>query len=458
MSVRRLSAIVLLTGSLLCFAYSTGGSAEAKPAKPAPPALPPQEQCRVLSATQLADSARAASTPTEPTKILRVLPGGAVAKIELPVVTPANSVYCARFLDSDRPLRVLTAIPGTAEKAGTTALTLEVPELGFWYQHREIALVSFPVDAKGQLKLDSPGVAVRQKVWVSNGLLSFIGALATVVLAYLVAVAVLGRIGKSYSFNPVYLTSGTFDKASLSQFQIFGFTLLVLGLLVFAMLRTNVLSDISADILLLLGISAGGAGGSKVAGIMKKRLSFDNWSWLRNQGWLTGYEAGIGQAPDPSRARWGDLLKAEDGSLDIYSFQLVTFSLLVAYSLLTSDLEKLATFTVPPNLLALLGLSNVVYIGGKAVAPNSVGELDEKVRALRDAERNWVAKVVAAVNPLPDQPGKQGRAKTDAPAEYQVYITAAREAARMLKAVHGAAGTKFKVEPISDADLMPVFP
>jgi len=456
MLVGRWSAIVLLTALLLWFGHSVGNPAENKSAKPAP--APPQEQCMTLPAKQAADSAGAASIPTEPTKILRVLAGGAIARVEIPVVAPANSVYCARFLEEGRSPRVLAAIPGTGEKTGTTAVTLEVPELGFWYRQREFVLVSFPVESKGQLKLDSPGVAVRQKVWVSNGLLSFAGALAAVLLAYLVAVAVLGRIGKSYSFNPVYLTSGTFDKASLSQFQIFGFTLLVLGLLVFAMLRTNVLSDISTDILLLLGISAGGAGGSKVAGIMKKRLAFDNWSWLRNQGWLTGYEAGLGQAPDPHRARWGDLLKAEDGSLDVYSFQLVTFSLLVAYSLLTSDLEKLATFSVPPNLLALLGLSNVVYIGGKAVAPNSVGELDEKVRALRDAEKNWVAKVVAVVSPLPDQPSKQGRAKTDAPAEYQGYITAAREAARMLKAVYGADGTKFEVEPISDADLMPAFP
>jgi len=73
------------------------------------------------------------------------------------------------------------------------------------------------------------------------------------------------------------------------------------------------LSDISKDILLLLGISAAGAAGSKMAEISKKTLSFANWSWLCNQGWLTVAEAEMGRTSDPSRTHWGDLLKT-DGS------------------------------------------------------------------------------------------------------------------------------------------------
>src|SRR5574341_144144 len=127
MLAKRWSAIALLASVLLSFCPSVGNPAENKAAKPAPlaPAVP-QEQCATLRAKELTESARAAATPTEPTKVLRVLPGGAAAKIEIPVVAPANSVYCARFLDRDRPLRVLTAIPGTAEKAGSTTVALEV--------------------------------------------------------------------------------------------------------------------------------------------------------------------------------------------------------------------------------------------------------------------------------------------------------------------------------------------
>jgi len=62
------------------------------------------------------------------------------------------------------------------------------------------------------------------------------------------------------------------------------------------------------------------------------------------------------------------------------------------------------------------------------------------------------------VAPIAGQPAKQTAAIKTAPAQYQAYLTAAREAARMLKSLYGAEGTKFKAEPIPDRDLMPVFP
>ena len=45
---------------------------------------------------------------------------------------------------------------------------------------------------------------------------------------------------------------------------------------------------------------------------------------------------------------------------------------------------------------------------------------------------------------LPDQPAKQGKARELAPDRYVAYIEAAAEAARMLKSIYGAQGTKFK--------------
>lgn len=191
---------------------------------------------------------------------------------------------------------------------------------------------------------------------------------------------------------------------------------------------------------------------------MKKRLSFENWSWLRSKGWLTAHEVEAGKEPDPKRARWGDLLRADDGSLDIYSFQLAVFSLLVGLSLLTSDLDSMATFGIPKNLLALLGLSNVVYIGGKAVAPSSFAELDEKVRALREAERDWLAKIAKDMTSLNNQQAKLQAAITRAPEPYARHIVAAREAARMLTSLYGTEDTKFKSEPIPDEKLLPIFP
>ncbi len=106
----------------------------------------------------------------------------------------------------------------------------------------------------------------------------------------------------------------------------------------------------------------------------------------------------------------------------------------------------------------MLGLSSVVFIGGQAVDPNSIGELDEKVKAVRAAERQWVTAATPHVTPLQGQPAKRQKAVSAAPDKYQAYLAPAREAARMLKSIYGADGTKFKDEPIVDDLLMPDFP
>lgn len=461
MSIWRWGLRVAFSVTLVCFTLLSCNTARAENTP-----VSAEDPCPT-SFQDLADKARHANTLTQLTE--SVLPGGAVTTIEIPEVVPDRSVFCVIFKapsEVDSPVRVLAALPDKEHKKTKLKLDLVTYNVEFGpATQRELALVSFPhkQDKPDELDLSSPSVAVMQKVKISNGRFAFLGSVAAVVLAYSVIVLVVGRIRGNYRRDPVYLTSDHFDKASLSRLQLLGFTLLVWGLLVFILLRTNVLSDISEHILWLLGISAGGTVGVRVAENIKERLSFENWSWLRNQGWLTAheegtYKEGIRVEPDPNCARWGDLLKATDGSLDIYKFQLAVFSLLVGLKLLTSDLATLATFTIPPNLLTLLGLSNGVYIGGKAVAPNSIGELDKKVAELRDAERAWIAKVMAATTAQATPQEKFNAAVQSAPSEYEVYMTSAREAVRMLKSLYGAEGTKFKTEPIDDTELTPPFP
>jgi hypothetical protein len=420
----------------------------------------PQAQCAALPVQQLLAGAQKARAPSQIESGVRVLAGGQSVKVKVLAAPDSKEVYCARFEEGGAAVRVVDAADAKSpDDRKRTELTLSVPDLGFgWHRPRQLLVASFPVDANGVLKTESPGVYAAREFPVSNGVSCMLVSLAVVLVAYIAAVLALGRVGGGgYSWDPVYLTSDTKDKASLSQFQIFFFTLIVLWLLTFIALRTGMLSDISLDVLLLLGISAGGTVGSKVADHMKKRLSYENWAWLRNRDWLTAYETGIGQPADAKRARWGDLLKT-DGDFDIYSFQLAVFSVVVAYSLVTTGVDQLATFEIPANLKGLLGLSNVVYIGGKAISPNSVGELDLKLTDLRHAELDWFAQVVNVVKPLPDQQAKFDAATAAAPEKSQAYMSLAREIARMLKGLYGRDGTKFKGEPIADSELMPVFP
>jgi hypothetical protein len=437
----------------------------------APAETPPdrlRKDCSTLSAAQIRAAGVNAKTQAslEPAKKATsfealtqwaVLPGGSRTTVWLTGLTAPpmpNQIYCARLVEDDLPVGVI-ATP-LKDDPSKSELTLSAPDMPFGPQRkRKLVLVSYTL-SDGRFDPDTPCVFAQEWFAVSDGLFSFVVALCVVLLAYVVSVLALGRVGNAYSWNPVYLTSDRSDRASLSQLQIYCFTLIVFGLLTYGLLRIALLSEISGDVLQLLGISAAGAAGANVAEQMKKRLSYDNWAWLRNHGWLTAYESGVGQPADTSRARWGDLLKT-NGDFDVYSFQLAVFSLVVAYALLTADIEHLATFTIPANLKALLGLSNVVYIGGKAINPGSVAELDKKVTDLRSAELSWLGQVDTIVRPLADG-AKLSAAIAAAPEKYRAYIGLAREAARLLTAQYGVKGTTFIGEPINDALLLPALP
>jgi len=240
-------------------------------------------------------------------------------------------------------------------------------------------------------------------------------------------------------FKPVALTAGQFGKASLSNFQIFGFTLVVLFRLLYTLFSSGVLSGLSNDILLLLGISAVGTTGSKVVALGNKRLTFSNWAWLRNHEWLTIGEKGYEKKPELEDAKWSDLIKS-GGSFDVYSFQLLGFSLLVAAELLVGIGSDLATFTLPQNFLSILGLSNVVYLGGKVTDPNSYEELNQKIDELRTEETDLISQY----------PNIQ-------PESYGKYIAKARIVAEMLRSFYGEKGI-FSGNPIDFSKLMPNIP
>lgn len=418
----------------------------------------------VLPVNTLADS-RCASTTTdslikqakniERTRVvdmLSVLPGGDQITVKLPQSFEHDGgLICARILaDNEISVDVVDVL----KTPDSTLLVLEIaePDIGP-IVNGQLVVVVYGLDDKGEVTL--PKVAILEAVMVSSFWFALAASVLVVLVAYGLVIVSKARTTGYWSIDPVFLTAGYFGRASLSQLQVFGFTLLILGLLVYVLLRTSVLSDISADILLLLGISAGGTAGTKVAGTMKKRIDGANWAWLINNGWLVDPNRDENQAKDRSRAKWADLLCTGAG-FDVYSFQLLAVSGLVAAGLISSDLDNLANFSIPEGLLPLLGLSNVVYIGGKAVLPNSITELNVGIKALREAETVWLSAVTLAVMSKVTDDEKLKTAISTAPAEYRNYISVAREVARGLKAMYGN-DAKFTDVYIQDKDLMPHF-
>ncbi|MFT4510223.1 Ig domain-containing protein [Caballeronia sp. 15711] len=193
-------------------------------------------------------------------------------------------------------------------------------------------------------------------------------------------------------FNPVVLTAGSNGRGSPAKLQILFFSLVVLGLVFYLLMLTGHLSGLSNTVLLLMGISGLGSTAAAGAEVTKNRLNYDNWTWLINNQWLPQ-----GGVAEENMAHWQDIV-ATDGEFDVYRFQMVTFSFLVGMSLLKAgaSMTDLSSFDIPEGLLGILGLSQVVYVAGKLVAPPSISDLNDAIKKLRDAERALREKLSAA--------------------------------------------------------------
>lgn len=266
---------------------------------------------------------------------------------------------------------------------------------------------------------DGPKLASIEML-VSPRNTSIFAVFAATVIIYLTIVAAARTVfRKSVGFwrclDPVVLTAGPNGKGSLSKLQLLFFSLIVFAMLAYIYARTGVLSDLSATILILLGISAVGAATSKATDVNANRLAFGNWIWMIRKHWLPP-----GGLAAVNSARLRDLVTS-DGEFDVYHFQMLIFSLVVGVSLLAIGLNGLASFDVPANLLGVLGLSQVVYVGGKLVAPPSCAEFDKAISDLRDLEAKFKAQATTA-NKSPPQ--SLAAAKLLAPTEYTAFKNA----------------------------------
>jgi hypothetical protein len=91
----------------------------------------------------------------------------------------------------------------------------------------------------------------------------------------------------------------------------------------------------------------------------------------------------------------------------------------VGGALLTTGLTDLASFHVPETLIGVLGLSQIVYIGGKLASPPSCADLDAALAELRRKEAAFTALVAQeTANPTADI----AAAKATAQAAYKTAL------------------------------------
>jgi hypothetical protein len=158
-----------------------------------------------------------------------------------------------------------------------------------------------------------------------------------------------------------------------------------------------------------------------VIDVSKNKLSLENFSWLHTQEWLV-------EVKQTKSANWKDLINT-NGSFDVYKYQLLLFSFIVGITLSVSGLNVLTEFKLPQGFLSLIGLSNVVYIFGNTISPNSIAELNKNIDDLRILEKEYFSK-------------------------HDDYIIKARNVAGMLTLIYGKESTKFQTG-IEDFLLQP---
>jgi hypothetical protein len=63
--------------------------------------------------------------------------------------------------------------------------------------------------------------------------------------------------------------------------------------------------------------------------------------------------------------------------------------LVVIGALIAAGVTQLSTFVIPDTILGIVGLSQVVYIGGKLVTPTNMSDLNAAITGLRTEERKF---------------------------------------------------------------------
>jgi hypothetical protein len=178
------------------------------------------------------------------------------------------------------------------------------------------------------------------------------------------------------ALDPVFVTQDATGAASLARLQLLLFTLAVSGVYTYVFVRTGSLATMSQSVLLLLGIAVVGGGLARITGD-RATLSTFNRIWLTARGVLR---------PVQGPPQWRDLVTA-GGEVDLSRLQAIAFSGFAVVALVVSGPADLSSFVVPEQLLWLIGVSQAVYVAGRAVPPETVRRANQEMDALRAAER-----------------------------------------------------------------------
>ncbi|EXI77469.1 MAG: hypothetical protein AW10_03823 [Candidatus Accumulibacter appositus] len=268
---------------------------------------------------------------------------------------------------------------GLGEKNDKSFLGISIPaELGvFWGGSYRFYAVACEITNGGSIQLVAIGNAPVRGFWVPA-----IVAIVVVLLAYVLAGLAVPKEEKKLGVfaNPLRIIKGPFGRASLSSLQIIWFSLVVLGVSTYVLMRTGQLTELSMDVVVLLGIAALGTAAGKATAKSNKSVNSESYLLLQ--------QLGLSFSPN-DKPKSSDLVTEQTGNqsvFDVTKFQMLVFSLVVGIALIISGISGLSNFQLPDAFLALLGVSQAVYVGGKAISPPAIAQLNDLAAGIRKLE------------------------------------------------------------------------
>ncbi len=235
--------------------------------------------------------------------------------VRLPTVAlqwrqPRNARGCSTVA-SGAPAELLSKAP-LEENNSMAVLTVFIPPVPCWWPVYQYARITVTGETAGSGGVQQARVLFDGTIRVSVLWFPLLVTLAVVGFIYPGCAMIAWRLerrrtnrelsGKTImdvvrrpslwkKLDPVQITANAWGRASLPKLQIFGFSLIIFGLLLYSQMRNGILSGLSTDVLLLLGISGVGTAAARYTHLAKRRLSLENWAWLRSQQWLPTTEA-----------------------------------------------------------------------------------------------------------------------------------------------------------------------
>ncbi len=268
----------------------------------------------------------------------------------------------------------------TSAKSGVAQVNVKIPAL-------PETVESNAIGRRGKVAIYTPGFGdtvqnwlfggeenARIAIWASDGndivyvgstthfVDDHIAALIASIAAFLIAYFIVAILWKNKTNNaaatlmqalyPLNVVRGHNGTASLANLQIYWWSLAVFGLMIFVWVATGGLATINETILWLLGVGGAGSLAAKAVAINTRRAL------------PTQQEIEREELADKVPVNFWQLI-SDDGRLDLTRLQMLLFTVITGIFVVTTVWTQVTFPEIPNELLALMGISNGVYVLGK---------------------------------------------------------------------------------------------